>query len=92
MMHKSSVPEMVELEKCPFCGGKAEIKKGQDIYDTYIVCIACGCRTETFNEYFNVREYAVEQMILGKVDSVCGIISNATIEKAIRAWNRRYRE
>lgn len=80
-----------KLQPCPFCGGNAEIKHGQDIYDTYIECVSCGCETKTFNEYQNTRDYAVEQMKLGKVSSVCGIISEATKKKAIEAWNKRRR-
>ena len=79
----------IKLKLCPFCGGKAEIENGQDIYDTYIECTVCGCRTKTFNEYFNVRNYAVKQMRLGNVSNVCEIISKATTEKAINVWNKR---
>lgn len=76
----------------PFCGGESKIVKGQDIYDTKIECIGCGCGTKIFNEYFNVRDYATEQMRLGNVNSVCGIILDTSIQKAIRAWNKRFRE
>ncbi len=81
--------ENSNLKLCPFCGGESEIKNGQDIYDKYIMCKTCGCRTKTFNEYFNIRDYTIKQMKLGKVDSVCEIISEATVKKAIAAWNRR---
>lgn len=77
-----------KIKNCKFCGGKAEIKTGQDMYDKYIECISCGCRTKTFNEYFSVRDYAIEQVRLGKADGVYEIINNATIKKAMEAWNR----
>lgn len=78
----------IELKPCPFCGGKAELKI-KDLYDVHIECIKCGCMTNTFNEYYNARDYAIEQMKAGKVDSVIGIIQQCSVKKAVEAWNRR---
>ncbi len=84
------VSDTEKLLPCPFCGREGKIVKGEDsLYDTKIECIDCGCGTKIFNEYFNVREYAIEQMRLGNVDNVCGIILDASIKKAIQAWNKR---
>lgn len=33
-----------ELKKCPFCGGKAEVRHTKN--KSYIVCFICGCRTK----------------------------------------------
>lgn len=82
----------MKLKSCPFCGGKAKIKDGQDIYETSIVCSNCGCGTPIFDEYFSMRDYAVKQMQLGKVNSVCGIIKEATVNRATEVWNRRFSE
>ena len=81
-----------KLLPCPFCGGEGKIVKGKYIYDVYdakIECTDCGCGTKIFNEYFNVREHAIKQTILGNVDSACGIILDASIKKAIQVWNKR---
>lgn len=81
-----------KLLPCPFCGGEGKIVKGKYIYEIYnakIECTGCGCGTKIFNEYFNARDYAIEQVSLGKVDNVCEAILDASIKKAIQEWNKR---
>lgn len=34
---------MTKPDKCPFCGGKAEVR--ESISDAHVVCNDCGCRT-----------------------------------------------
>lgn len=80
--------EAKKLKPCPFCEGEAKLKI-KELYDAHIECTQCGCGTKTFNEYWNVRDYASEQMKAGKVDSVVGIIQQCSIKKAVEAWNRR---
>lgn len=44
----------MELKKCPFCGGGAEIKTvTRHVYNNLIVvkCTVCGASTKTFLEY-----------------------------------------
>lgn len=44
--------EAVELEPCPFCGGKAEIERaGTPRFSTIYACTDCGCRLETGEEW-----------------------------------------
>lgn len=43
---------MEELNKCPFCGGKADIKKitgfSHTVIAAYMYCKECGASTQTY--------------------------------------------
>lgn len=43
---------MEELKKCPFCGGKADIKKitgfSHTVIAAYMYCKECGASTQTY--------------------------------------------
>lgn len=65
-----------DLPSCPFCNGKAELRRermsdGNVIYtDAYVCCTACGCRTPNFT-----------------IDGYYG--ATTTEADAIAAWKRR---
>lgn len=65
-----------KLRKCPFCGGKGELRRsvecwghGMYIPEHYVRCTECGARVEPKAEY-------------GQKEAEC-------ITKCTEAWNRR---
>ena len=71
----------MELKKCPFCGGEAEIKRvennGKD--NVWIQCKECNCATSIFTAPLN----AIPKRV--KLDS-------DYFKRVIYAWNRRYQD
>lgn len=52
----------VVLKRCPFCGGKADVKTFVYVnYHSFVVCEKCGART---NEYQSVRLVKSEQEVI----------------------------
>lgn len=46
------------LKPCPFCGGAAEtrhMRAGEDVVDTYIVCIECGASSESIESSMGMQ-------------------------------------
>ena len=49
---RSEGGDTVELRKCPFCGGAAQLSHksyGVGIQASYILCPGCGCTTKEFD-------------------------------------------
>ena len=72
---------MDKLKPCPFCGGMAELTVvGNPPYGAFIIvkCTICGGASKGYFFRGEVPNYPLE-------DSIGG-------EKAISAWNRRYKE
>ena len=69
----------VELKPCPFCGGKADIKKGLPQSQSrggkqfLIQCRKCGCRTVLF------RQSALEPW-------------KELLDACVSTWNRRVKD
>ena len=40
---------MSELKRGPFCGGEAELLKGQCEIDNYVMCLECRSKTKLYN-------------------------------------------
>ena len=38
-----------KLLRCPFCGGEAELLKGQCEIDNYVMCLECRSKTKLYN-------------------------------------------
>lgn len=67
-----------ELKNCPFCGGKAELKRSSltcTFYDVYIDCFDC----KSSSPRFSVDEYDDKTKIKAKED-------------AMKAWNTRAKD
>ena len=39
----------IKLLRCPFCGGEAELLKGQCEIDNYVMCLECRSKTKLYN-------------------------------------------
>ena len=39
----------IKLPRCPFCGGEAELLKGQCEIDNYVMCLECRSKTKLYN-------------------------------------------
>ena len=80
---------MTELKRCPFCGEKAEFFI-DDVMSMYVtksikVGIRCSkCYASILSNYFETNVFVDDN---GDVQS----ISDGE-EKAIEAWNKRYKE
>lgn len=75
----------MELKKCPFCGGGAEIKmlshgtnNRDHIINSYVVeCRECGIRT-------NIHKSDIYQTAIGEV-----VVAKTGVEEAAKEWNTR---
>ena len=82
--------EVIELKPCPFCGGEvAEITNAHELED----CASFeseGCPCELYEDSGFCSLYSIVcSMNRGGCGSSSGYFS--TEEKAVEAWNRRYR-
>ena len=80
---------MGELKPCPFCGGKAHIRKihgrardnnGDVIKGKYHDWYALGCYTQDCICFLNIDSRSARFMFVGSIDGK---------ETAIERWNRR---
>lgn len=49
---------MAELKKCPFCGGKAEIRRDSET-ETFFVVICTNCPTTVGRSWFDKKQEAI---------------------------------
>lgn len=70
-----------ELKPCPFCGGKAEIKRGKIYLDDYVQahCTKCGA--------------SIPKTLIDHLVYICGkhvrFSEEHAIKKTTNDWNRR---
>lgn len=77
----TQVVETEHLERCPFCGGKAELRVAdhafrEDMKIAKVVCLQCNAGANSFiagKEFFSGITITIDE----------------AIKKAANAWNRR---
>lgn len=71
------------LDSCPYCKGKAKIKKATTTFcnhtvdQYYVECSGCGASTDAFNTYFALVQQGKSQVLTEK----------GAVEHAISDWN-----
>lgn len=72
------------LDSCPYCKGKAKIKKAttkfcnDDVHQYYVQCSDCGASTDAFNTCFGYMQQGFKSHVLTEKEAV---------EHAINNWN-----
>lgn len=77
----------VELKRCPFCGGEADIYSVGE--DCHVMCDTCRCRTPSFLE----DKYAIEawnRRAENKMEQVATMISEKKVDIVARNLSENF--
>lgn len=81
----------IKLLRCPFCGGEAELLKGQCEIDNYVMCLECRSKTKLYNTKASaIKAWNTRKPMQNIVERLEIKLSDTVYEKATQESNESY--